>query len=216
MAHPQTQPPYSWQTYLEWEAQLEGRWEFLDGEIVSLAGASNRHNEIVGNVQAALRPSAQGNGCKVFTETVKLYRHQSEQYLYPDLMITCHPLDKQSHYGVRSPVVIAEVLSPVNLDHHLVLKLREYTKLPSLRHYLLISQSECLVQHYHRNGQQQWQLALYDQMEAVIPLALLSEELPVGAIYAGIAFGSQPSEAQEPFPPYEKSAEGSTPEESPS
>ncbi|GAB4414356.1 MAG: hypothetical protein OHK0039_22100 [Bacteroidia bacterium] len=186
-----------WETYLALEDQHDERYEYHDGEIVAMSGGTNRHNEIVGRAFACLLPIADRMSCKVFTETVRLFRHCSERYLYPDLMLTCNPLDKQSHNGVHSPLLIVEVLSKANTHKHLAFKLREYIKLPSLRHYLVVAQEECLVQHYRKNDADIFELYFYDEPDQAIGLPELSAQLRLADIYAGIEFGPEIDYAEE-------------------
>ncbi len=130
---------YSWEEYLQFERDTEDRYEYHDGNIVAMAGASNRHNKIVTNLILGIKPRIAGKGCDLFSETVKLFRHRSDRYLYPDLMVTCAPLDQQTKNGVRSPQMVVEVLSPHSAYGDQTFKLREYFRLPSLRHYLIVA-----------------------------------------------------------------------------
>jgi Uma2 family endonuclease len=46
------------QEYLEFEETSEERHEYIDGIIRSTPGETRRHNEVVGNICALLRPSS--------------------------------------------------------------------------------------------------------------------------------------------------------------
>jgi Uma2 family endonuclease len=189
--------PYSWEAYLTLEAESEERYEYHDGEIVAMAGATNRHNKIIGRTYAKLLIATDQKGCDVFFENVRLLRYQSERYLYPDLMVTCNPLDLQAKHGVRSPVLIMEVLSKSNTHKQLTFKLQEYLKLPSLRHYLLVNQEVCLVEHYRRNEEGRFEIFLYDQLDQLIDLPELGLQISLADLYAGIEFGPEITEAEE-------------------
>ncbi|TAE48463.1 MAG: Uma2 family endonuclease, partial [Bacteroidetes bacterium] len=56
--------PYTWEAYLELEAQSDTRYEYHDGAIQGMAGASNRHNEVCGNCYTLLRQATRGRSCK--------------------------------------------------------------------------------------------------------------------------------------------------------
>ncbi|MDX2284238.1 MAG: Uma2 family endonuclease [Bacteroidia bacterium] len=202
MQRPDPAQAYTWEAYLALEARGGERYEYHDGEIVAMAGSSNRHNRIIGRTYACLLPAADRQGCELFAETVRLFRQGSERYLYPDLMLTCHPLDKQSRNGVRSPMLILEVLSAANTHKHLAFKLREYMKLPGLRHYLVVSQEECLVQHYRKNSEGVFEVYLYDRIGQAVGLPELDTELPLASVYAGIEFGPERSYAEEEMAEY--------------
>ena len=197
MSEPSANETYSWEAYLELEAQSETRYEYHDGEIVAMSGATNRHNQLIGNAYVASHLALKGKPCQPFSETVKLFRYRSERYLYPDLMVTCHPLDLQTKNGVRNPLLIMEVLSESNTHQQLAFKLRAYTKLPSLQHYLLVQQAECLVTQYCRNAQGIFELYFYDELEQAISLPEIDLEIPLSTLYDGIEFGPEVSEAEE-------------------
>jgi Uma2 family endonuclease len=156
-----------------------------------MAGGTNRHNEIAGSCYTHLRAAAKKSGCKAYAMEVKLFRYQSKRYLYPDGMVTCNPLDLQSKNGVRSPLIIVEVLSKGTREMDRSFKLKEYFKLPSLMHYLLIEQTECEVQHYRRREDQSWEILIYDEMDQVIGLPEINLELTVSDLYEGIEFGPE-------------------------
>jgi Uma2 family endonuclease len=200
----------TWEAYLALEADSEERYEYHDGEVIAMAGATNRHNEIVVNTSHALRSGLMAKGCKVYTESVKLYRYQSERYLYPDLMVTCNPLDLQAKNGIRSPLLIAEVLSKTNTHKHLTFKMRAYFRLPSLQHYLLISQDECMVQHFRRTVEGNFEVLLYDEMDQAIDLPELDAHLRLADIYHGIEFDPEVTYAEEEAARYAATQESSS------
>lgn len=197
MAYPLSRRDYSWEEYLALEAQSEERYEYHDGEIVAMSGATNRHNKISGRIYTKLLVAADQKSCDAFVETTKLFRHRSERYLYPDAMVTCAPLDLQSKNGVRSPWLVVEVISESSSHRDHGFKLRQYLKLPSLQHYLIVSQEMCLIQHFRRRMAEGWDFLFYDEFEQQIELPELALKLPVAEIYQGIEFGAEVSEAEE-------------------
>lgn len=197
----------SWEEYLALEAQSEERYEYHDGEIVAMSGATNRHGKIVGHTLVGLLAAADRRGCDAFAETTKLFRHRSERYLYPDVMITCAPLDLQTKNGVRSPLLIAEVVSRTSSHRDHGFKMREYFQLPSLQHYLIVAQDLCFVQHYQRQAAGGWAFAYYDSLDQQIELTDLDTVLPLAEMYRGIEFGPEVSEAEEAAARYEAATE---------
>jgi Uma2 family endonuclease len=85
-------------TVEEWLALEESspvRHEFYFGEIFSMAGGTTVHNLINGNIFSAIRPFARKTGCRVFFADVKLELIENKYYVYPDIIYTCHPEDKE-------------------------------------------------------------------------------------------------------------------------
>ena len=200
---------HTWESYLEVEAAADLRYEYHDGTIVSMAGATNRHNEIATNCTYLLKPIARKKGCKAYAMEVRLFRYQSKRYLYPDGMLTCQPLDLQSKNGVRNPLVLIEVLSDSSRESDRSFKLREYLKLPSLRHYLIIEQKHCEVQHFRRREDESWEFLFYEEMDQQIDLSELDLRIPLTALYEGVEFGPEPDLLEEEAAVYE--SDGSLP-----
>ena len=194
---------HTWEAYLELEAASDLRHEYHDGPIVSMAGATNRHNEIATNCNYLLKPIARKNGCKAYAMEVRLFRYQSKKYLYPDGMLTCQPLDLQSKNGVRNPLVLIEVLSDSSRETDRSFKLREYLRLPSLRHYLLIEQKHCEVQHFRRREDESWEVLFYEEMSQQIDLPELDLRITLADLYEGVEFGPEPDVLEEEAAAYE-------------
>lgn len=195
---------YTWEEYLQLDEESLLMCEFFDGEIFEKGHETNRHNEIIGNSLLRLRSVVRKNGGKFFSIEVKLFRYQSEKYLYPDAMATCNPLDLQAHNGIRSPFIIFEVLSKSTRNKDRGFKLREYTKLPSLQHYLLIEQTHCEVQHFRRREDQTWEMLFYEEMDQKIPIPELDLTLVVSEFYEGVEFGPEVDRVEEEEGEYEK------------
>ena len=58
--------------YLKLEQDTEIRHEYLAGQIYAVAGASEAHNLIVGNIFALLRPHLRGSSCRAFFSDMKV------------------------------------------------------------------------------------------------------------------------------------------------
>ncbi|MEZ4825008.1 MAG: Uma2 family endonuclease [Bacteroidia bacterium] len=195
--------PWSWETYRQLEKESDLRYEYYDGEIVCLAGASNRHSDLCTNLTLQIAPAARRKGCKARFQETKVFRPDGEKYFYPDGVVTCQPLDLQAQNGVRNPVIIVEVLSESTRSKDLGLKLREYLSLSSLRHYLIVEQTECAIYHYRRNAEGRWEVVFYESPEQTIDLPELETRISVAAIYEGITFGPEVNLAEEEMAEYE-------------
>jgi Uma2 family endonuclease len=69
------------------------RYEYLDGKVYAIAGATTVHNQIVGNAAFALRTFYRPKGCRTYTENVKLEVSFRQRYVYPDVFVTCSERD---------------------------------------------------------------------------------------------------------------------------
>ncbi len=152
------------QDYLAFELNADMRHEYVEGQIYAMAGASERHNRIVGNVFFQLRAAARGGMCGVFASDMKLKIAQQQAYYYPDVMLVCNAQDN-GEYHKQQPCFIAEVLSPgtANIDRRE--KWLAYQKIPSLRYYLLVSANQIRVEYFVRDAQGDWQTAVLEADE---------------------------------------------------
>ncbi|MHB1531616.1 Uma2 family endonuclease [Acidithiobacillus sp.] len=66
MAQTASQPTLSVAEYLRGEQLSELRHEYVAGQVYAMAGASDVHGLLAGNLFAALRPHLRGGPCQLF------------------------------------------------------------------------------------------------------------------------------------------------------
>lgn len=184
---------YTVQEYFDLEKVSEIRHEFYRGEISDMAGTTLNHNEMVQNIAAHLRSYFRPQGCRVLAESVKLEVIKGTYYPYPDIVVTCHPDDLRAQYVVGHPSLIVEVLSKSTAAHDRGFKWHQYQRMPSLIHYLLVSQSEYRAELYSRNGHF-WKYEVFDQPDQSVVFENLDFDLPLSAIYENIVLGDETDE----------------------
>ncbi|MFD1468463.1 Uma2 family endonuclease [Hymenobacter caeli] len=174
---------YTAEEYFALEAASEVRHEYFDGEIFAMAGASKSHNLLAQNVASGLRGGLRGKGCQVFMEDVRLVVKENNHYAYPDVLVSCDPDDRRDPYLVRQLVLIVEVLSPSTAEYDRTEKFAQYQKLPSLRHYLLVSQTAWVVEWFRRDEVGQWIYTLLSEPTDVLEIPDLGLHLPLAELY---------------------------------
>ena len=170
--------------YLAGERAGDRRHEYIGGEIHAMAGASEEHGLIAGNLFFALRQHVGSGPCKVFISDMKVRLEiaRDDIFYYPDVLVTCDPADSQRYYKTR-PQFIAEVLSPETERFDRREKFLSYIRLPSLSEYLLVSQSTPLATLFRR--ERDWEPEhLGVGQELVLPS--LQFRLPISSLYAGV------------------------------
>src|SRR5438876_7868674 len=105
----QSQQFLSVEDYLEGERFSEIRHEYVGGYVYAMAGASDDHNRIAGNIFGELRERLRGKRCEPFMADMKLKIAENEVFYYPDVLVACDPSDNATHFRER-PTVIFEVL----------------------------------------------------------------------------------------------------------
>ncbi len=125
--------------YLEAEPLALERHEYANGQVLAMAGASENHETVAGNLSAALLLHTKGKGCRTFKGDMKLRLslHEADLIYYPDIIVTCDPRDTDPIYK-KHPIVLIEVMSDYNKDH--VEKLFAYQQIETLEEYLIVDQ----------------------------------------------------------------------------
>ena len=139
---PETLPRMSAGQYLDYEQTQEIRHELVDGYLYAIVGASDRHEEIAMNLAAALSLHLRGGPCRVYKSDLKL--RIGDDFYYPDIFVRCGT-ERGDPWFKTDPVLIVEVLSPTTQRYDRGDKRQAYLSLPSLRDYILISQTEMKV-----------------------------------------------------------------------
>jgi len=173
--------PWTVDQFLEWEAQQDERFEYLDGVIVCMVGAAIRHQRIVRNATRLLERGLAGAPCEVFSETVKL---RSETLVaYPDVPVVCQRVDADAVI-LDDAHLILEVLAPATASFDLGRKWAGYQQLPSLGGYVLVWQDRRAAQVYER-ARRGWRMtALEAAGEVRLPLHEVA--FPLEALYQGL------------------------------
>lgn len=170
--------------YLAGEAQSRDKYEYWFGETYRMAGTSLNHNVIVNNTYKALDRRLEARPCRIFTSDVRLRSPLEEVYTYPDVMVICGKIeiDPRQQDTVMNPQMIVEVWSDSTQDYDSVAKFKMYRKIPSLREYVMIDQSEPYIEYYRRDGHC-WVLETLEGMEARLHLRALGCEIDLTEIY---------------------------------
>jgi len=183
MSQAPVHPPIDETDYLRREAAAAGKHELVDGEIFAMAGASERHNRIAGNIFFHLRSATRGKTCRAFMADMKLRLASGSTYYYPDAMLVCDPTDDHPIYK-QSPCLIAEVLSPATASIDVREKLAAYRSLASLRYYLLVDSERLWAKVYFRDEHGAWfeqELSPEDRLDVACGDARLA--LSLGDLY---------------------------------
>jgi Uma2 family endonuclease len=166
--------------YIAAENAATDKHEFVNGVVYAMAGASERHNTIAGNLFAACHAARKGSGRRPVMGDMRLRLEGGHTYYYPDVMLICNPEDTDPMFKIQ-PCMVAEISSPATEATDRREKLAAYTKLPSLREYLILSQEEMRIDHYARLSLREWGHSLLGANDSVnfqcLPLVVSVKEL---------------------------------------
>ncbi|POR09858.1 Uma2 family endonuclease [Diaphorobacter sp. LR2014-1] len=198
MSLPAPQPVFDAQAYLAWEAEQSTKHEYHDGEVFAMAGASDAHVTVAGNVYMALRNHLRGSPCSVFISDMKLRVEEDNAFFYPDVFVTCADSDRGQSHSKSAPVLVVEVLSPATSAYDRGAKFAAYRKLPTLREYALIDPERLSLDLFRRDGDSKRWVLHPIEAGGHVEWASVGLQVPLEALYEDVPMtttGPQPHPA---------------------
>jgi len=181
----------------EWLAaereRLEGRTEFVSGEVFAMAGGSREHNLIATNVVGELRSQFKGRPCFVYAGDLKVKIDAAGAGTYPDVIALCgeHRYLDERRDVVTNPALIIEILSDSIEAYDRGDKFALYRGLQSLEAYLLIAQNRVRAELYVRQPDGGWLLHVFEELAATVPLAVLDASLALTEVYDKVEWAAR-------------------------
>lgn len=187
---------YTAKEYLELETTANFKSEYYNGQIFPMAGGTPNHNRIAGNFYAALNFAFKRQPYDVFMSDMRLWIPRKRLHTYPDVMVVAGQLElvEGRRDTITNPVMIAEVLSESTEKYDRVGKFKLYRAIPTMREYILISQSEIYIEQFSKNEDKKWVLSEYEGENAVLALTSISFQISLIDIYDKVEFESDVSE----------------------
>ena len=121
--------------FLAMDFGTDKRFELEDGVIVMMAGGTEPHAWVQGNILFWLKGALRGTGCRPYGPDMAVQVDETN-IRYPDISIYCDQPPREELTEARKlkdPVVIIEVLSPSTTTLDQGTKLEQYRQLPSVR-----------------------------------------------------------------------------------
>ena len=192
MSLPAPQPFFDAQAYLAWEAEQSTKHEYHDGEVFAMAGASDAHVTVAGNVYMALRNHLRGSPCSVFISDMKLRVEEDNAFFYPDVFVTCAESDRGQSHSKSTPVLVVEVLSPATSAYDRGAKFAAYRKLPTLREYALIDPERLSLDLFRREGDSKRWVLHPIEAGGHVEWASVGLQVPLEALYEDVPITTEP------------------------
>lgn len=161
----------------------EERWELFDGESVLQASPTRWHQKIVGNVtvELTLIERQRRSSWDVLPGLGVHDAKDPKSAPLPDILVVPRSLENVNY--THDVIATFEVLSPSTKKRDLTWKLRYYTSLATMQHYVVIAQDELLVRHYARADG--WKERRLHKSGDVLALTAIAADLPMTGIYRG-------------------------------
>jgi Uma2 family endonuclease len=184
---------YSLEAYLDREAKAAHKSSYHNGNIIKMAGAKARHNEIAMNIGSAIKVHSRAltNAYRVYNSDQKIYIAPAETVVYPDaVVISIEPEFWNGRQDlITNPLLIVEVLSKSTEKHDKGSKFMLYQNLPSFKEYVLVSQDTQKVEVWSQIQENHWQRSVVtDITENIVLQSMENIKIDLSDIYENIIF----------------------------
>ncbi len=186
MGLPKLKTKISVEDYLEGEKNSLVKHEYVDGEVYAMAGTSDKHNLIAGDIYTALVIHLRNSPCQPFSSDIKV-RATSKVYYYPDILVTCEESPESSYFR-NEPILIIEVTSSSTEKIDRREKLLFYRQMPSVQEYVIVDQHKMNVEIHRRQENGSWITYYFNESDDVIELKSVELTLPIIEIYRRVKF----------------------------
>ena len=105
-------PRFTPEEYFAWAEQQDLRHEYINGEIYAMNGGTINRSKIAANFIGLLSVHLRGSSCEILTSDGRVKIAESDDYVYPDLSVTCDDRDQNTKNFISHPCLVVEVLSP--------------------------------------------------------------------------------------------------------
>lgn len=186
-------PPMTITEYLTFADEQVIKYEYHEGNIYAMTGASVRHNIISANVITHLSNALDSQDCTVTTSDTRVHIDSTNSFRYPDVTVFC---GEPRYWAERTdtitnPVILIEVLSPSTALRDRNDKLEEYTRIASLQAYIIIAQDKPKIEIYWRDDSGKWIYDFATGLDAEINIPILELiHLPLTQIYRRVRWES--------------------------
>lgn len=182
---------YMLEEYIDLLKTSDQRYEYFDGEVVSMSGGKIAHSTIGSNVLHSLRTAVRGRPCQVFGGDLALKVPLAPPFRFPDVSVVCGEPEIEDLKGIDllvNPLLIVEVLSPSSAAYDLGEKFTAYQCITSFQEYLVISQTRPLVIDHVRQANGLWLRRDIEGIERDVRLDSLNLTLSLREIYERVNF----------------------------
>ena len=164
-----------------------------------MAGESGAHGDITANVLAFLHRQLEDGPCRVRVANTKARsgplpkspKRPDGLYSYPDIVVICDEPKYLDDFEdvVLNPKVIVEMLSKTTEAFDRGGKFTRYQEYnPTLTDYILVSQDQPQIEHYHREKDGTWTYQCHRGLKAVVKIKSIKCQMNSKEVYRRVRF----------------------------
>lgn len=183
---------YTHQDYFSLSEKSPQKYEYNQGVIVAMAGASLNHNRISKNIAVDLDIALEGKPCEPLISDMRVWIEKKDMYVYPDVLVLCGEPEfvEDRTDTIINPTVVIEILSKSTQTHDHTDKFHAYWSLASVKEYVLVNQYQARVEYFRRIDAKKWELLIFHEVDDVLQLKSIGVDLLLERIYRGVDFES--------------------------
>lgn len=135
--------------------------EKIDGVIYDMFPTGTpRHNRIIDNIYGNMFDYFRKKKCKANTDGLAVY-FSEENYIIPDLTITCEPtsFSEKGYHGI--PSLVAEVISPSSIKHDRETKFELYQRYAVPEYWIVTPNIDTIEQYWLIEGKYKLQATYF-------------------------------------------------------
>jgi Uma2 family endonuclease len=176
--------------YLEIERAAEFKSEFYEGEMLAMAGGTVQHSLIGTNLCAEFGNRFRVHDCTVYNSRLRIKVEATGLLTYAELSAICGPLQfaESTDDTVVNPTALVEVLSNSTEAYDRGRKFQHYRQIATLQEYVLVSQTEPLIEQFIRQADGRWLLNEVAGMKKKIELPSLEITISLSEVFAKVSF----------------------------
>jgi len=184
MSRPARFACYTYGEYRRFEEATDAKHEYLDGQILAMAGGTPEHAALGATVIGLLSEQLAGRPCYPLSSDLRVRVQATGLATYPDVTVVCGPLERDSEdpNATVNPTVLVEVLSDSTEAYDLGEKFAHYRSIPSLREYVLVSHRARRIERRWQDSGGSWRSEVAGRGETV-ELTSIGAALVVDAVY---------------------------------
>jgi Uma2 family endonuclease len=167
--------------FLRWNEGREGKRELVNGKVIEMMIHVTRdHARVVSALMITLAAAFDRTRYEVFS--VDFGMKTPSGVRYPDLVVDV-AAGSGKDLAVTAPVLVCEVLSPSSIGLDMVEKAADYTAVPTVQAYLVMSQDEPRAWLWLRDAKRWTGPTMIEEPNGMISVPGLGLAIPLAALY---------------------------------
>lgn len=194
---------YTLEEYFALELAGDEKYEFWNGEVFCMSGASLAHNQIARNLGTLFDTALRTRGCQSFPADLRVKVPAYPPYRYPDLTALREQPEIEKLGGLDmllNPALILEVLSKSTEALDRGDKFSYYKSIASFKEYLLVAQHRPHVSQFVRQENGVWTFREFNDLADMVRCASVPCVLALGEIYRDVTFDKTEQNGDQSLP----------------